>query len=197
MPSAQDIQTYMTGAWRLMMGKPEAVRLFDLSADGFWNSFFAIVVAVPALTVGWASFAGDFAVGASGRFGIVFLLGVIDLATWVLPLIVLALVAKPLGVGDRFVPYVVASNWGSALLVWLMLPATLVRLLAPGADELVALLSLAAFLVTMALSWRLTNAVIDRGAGLATGVFTLMLALSIGVLLTLQALFGLDALPPA
>ncbi|MEQ8297894.1 transporter [Nitratireductor alexandrii] len=197
MPSAQDIQTYMTGAWRLMMGKPEAVRLFDLSADGFWNSFYAIVVAVPALTVGWASFAGDFAVGASGRFGIVFLLGVIDLATWVLPLIVLALVAKPLGVGDRFVPYVVASNWGSALLIWLMLPATLVRLLAPGADELAALLSLAAFLVTMALSWRLTNAVIDRGAGLASAVFALMLALSIGVLLTLQALFGLDALPPA
>ncbi|MEQ8451747.1 MAG: transporter [Nitratireductor sp.] len=197
MPSAQDIQTYMTGAWRLMMGKPEAIRLFDLSADGFWNSFYAIVVAVPALTVGWASFAGDFAVGAGGRFGIVFLLGVIDLATWVLPLIVLALVAKPLGVGDRFVAYVVASNWGSALLVWLMLPATLVRLLAPGADELAALLSLAAFLVTMALSWRLTNAVIDRGAGLASAVFTLMLALSIGVLLTLQALFGLDALPPA
>lgn len=197
MPSAQDIQTYMTGAWRLMMGKPEAIRLFDLSADGFWNSFYAIVVAVPALTVGWASFAGDFAVGAGGRFGIVFLLGVIDLATWVLPLIVLALVAKPLGVGDRFVPYVVASNWGSALLIWLMLPATLVRLLAPGADELAALLSLAAFLVTMALSWRLTNAVIDRGAGLASAVFALMLALSIGVLLTLQALFGLDALPPA
>lgn len=197
MPSAQDIQTYMTGAWRLMMGKPEAVRLFDLSADGFWNSFYAIVVAVPALTVGWASFAGDFAVGASGRFGIVFLLGVIDLATWVLPLVVLALVAKPLGVGDRFVAYVVASNWGSALLIWLMLPATLVRLLAPGAEDLAALLSLLAFLVTMALSWRLTNAVIDRGAGLATGVFTLMLALSIGVLLTLQALFGLDALPPA
>ncbi|MVA98287.1 transporter [Nitratireductor sp. CAU 1489] len=197
MPSAQDIQTYMTGAWRLMMGKPEAVRLFDLSADGFWNSFYAIVVAVPALTVGWASFAGDFAVGASGRFGIVFLLGVIDLATWALPLVVLALVAKPLGVGDRFVAYVVASNWGSALLIWLMLPATLVRLLAPGAEDLAALLSLLAFLVTMALSWRLTNAVIDRGAGLATGVFTLMLALSIGVLLTLQALFGLDALPPA
>ncbi|MEP4419816.1 MAG: transporter, partial [Nitratireductor sp.] len=103
----------------------------------------------------------------------------------------------PLGVGDRFVPYVVASNWGSALLIWLMLPATLVRLLAPGADELAALLSLAAFLVTMALSWRLTNAVIDRGAGLASAVFALMLALSIGVLLTLQALFGLDALPPA
>ncbi|MEP1515548.1 MAG: transporter [Nitratireductor sp.] len=197
MSSAQDIQTYMTGAWRLMMGKPEAIRLFDLSADGFWNSFYAIVVAVPALTVGWASFAGDFAVGAGGRFGIVFLLGVIDLATWVLPLIVLALVAKPLGVGDRFVPYVVASNWGSALLIWLMLPATLVRLLAPGADELAALLSLAAFLVTMALSWRQTNAVIDRGAGLASAVFALMLALSIGVLLTLQALFGLDALPPA
>ena len=35
----------LTGAWRLMLGKADGLRLLDLSADGFWNSFFAIVVA--------------------------------------------------------------------------------------------------------------------------------------------------------
>ena len=53
MPSVEDIQQYLTGAWRMMMGKPDGLRLLDISADGFWNSFFAIVVALPALIVGW------------------------------------------------------------------------------------------------------------------------------------------------
>ncbi len=32
------------------------------------------------------------------------------------------------GLGDRFVAYVVASNWGSVVLVWLMLPVAILKL---------------------------------------------------------------------
>ncbi|MER9338061.1 hypothetical protein NKJ06_29550, partial [Mesorhizobium sp. M0293] len=53
MLSADETQASLTGAWRLMLGKTDGLRLLDLSADGFWNSFFAIVVAAPALLVGW------------------------------------------------------------------------------------------------------------------------------------------------
>ena len=52
MPSTDDIYRQLTGVWQMMTGKPDGIRLLDLSADGFWNSFFAIVVAVPALIVG-------------------------------------------------------------------------------------------------------------------------------------------------
>ncbi len=59
MPSAEEIQLYLTGAWRMMMGKADGLRLLDLSADGFWNSFFAIVIALPALIVGWVGVANE------------------------------------------------------------------------------------------------------------------------------------------
>ena len=39
----------------MMLGKPDGLRLLDLSADGFWNSFFAIVGALPALIAGWVT----------------------------------------------------------------------------------------------------------------------------------------------
>ena len=45
MLSADETQSALLGAWRLMLGKADGFRLLDLSADGFWNSFFAIVVA--------------------------------------------------------------------------------------------------------------------------------------------------------
>ena len=61
MLSANDIQSSLTGAWHLMLGKVDGLRLLDLSADGFWNSFFAIVVAVPAMIVGWVGTANAIA----------------------------------------------------------------------------------------------------------------------------------------
>lgn len=195
MPTADDIQTYLAGAWRLMSGKPDGIRLLDVSADGFWNSFFAIVLALPAMVVGWVTVANDVALagdGAPGRLFIVAALAIVDLLAWIIPLVVLAAAARPLGVADRFVHLVVASNWSSALIVWLLLPPALIRLVSPDARDLSALISLVLFGISLVLSWRLINATINRGAGVATAVFATLLAASFAVLIALQALFGLD-----
>ncbi len=63
------------------------------------------------------------------RFSIMGRVAFVDLSSWVLPLVVLALSARQLGIAKRFSPYVVASNWGTAIGAWLMVPATLARLL--------------------------------------------------------------------
>lgn len=194
MPPAEDIQQYLTGAWRLMMGKPDGIRLLDISADGFWNSFFAIVISLPALVVGWVGVANELSQDpdvASGRFSIFLRLGLVDIGAWVLPLAALALVAKPAGIGGRFVHYVVATNWGSALIVWSMLPPALLRLFFPEASDTASLISLVLFVLSMVLSWRLTNAALGRGPSIASAVFAGMFAVSLAVLFGLQAMFGL------
>ena len=194
MPSGDQIQTYLTGAWRMMTGRPDGLRMLDISADGFWNSFFAIVVALPAMLVGWVPLAseigGPYADSAS-RFGLVLRFAVVDLCAWIAPIAVLGLVARYAGIQDRFVHYVVASNWGGALLVWMVLPASLAGLVWPEAEDAVAVLTLLLFVVTMALSWRLTNAAIDRGPAIATAVLLGVVAVSLLVLFALQPLLGI------
>jgi hypothetical protein len=177
----------------MMMGKADGIRLLDLSADGFWNSFFAIIIALPALALGWISVADDLMVNLVGvsKPGVIARLAIVDLGTWILPLVGLALAAKPVGIADRFVHYVVASNWGSAILLWLMLPAALLRLIAPGARDFAALITLLFYGLTLVLAWRLTNAAIGRGAALATAVFGGMFVASLVVLYLLQHLVGL------
>jgi hypothetical protein len=194
MPPAEDIQQYLTGAWRLMMGKPDGIRLLDISADGFWNSFFAIVISLPALVVGWVAVANELSQDpdiAGGRFSIFLRLGLVDLGAWVLPLAALALVAKPAGISGRFVHYVVATNWGSALIVWSMLPPALLRLFFPSASDTASVISLVLFLLSLVLSWRLTNTALGRGPAIASAVFAGMFAVSLAVLFGLQAMFGL------
>ena len=197
MPPAEDIQRQLLGAWRMMTGRRDGIRLLDLSVDGFWNSFFAIAVALPVLVVNWVPMANE-AVGAGStlamRLSYMLRLAMVDIGAWVLPIAALAAVAGHAGIRDRFVHYVVASNWGGALFSWFMLPASVLRLVAPGAAEFATLLALGIFLGTLVLSWRLTDAAIDKGPGMATAVFGAMLAASIVTLLALQDLLGLS--PP-
>jgi hypothetical protein len=193
MLSADEIQTSLTGAWHLMMGKPDGVRLLDLSADGFWNSFFALVVAAPALIVGWVGVANEIGDpdAFSGRLGALIRVALVDIGTWTLPLVALAFVSRYAGIATRFVPYVVASNWASALIAWMLLPSALVRLFLPSTDQFAALVTLFFFLLSMVLTWRMTNAVIAKGAAVGSAVFTGMLIASLAVLFALQALLGI------
>jgi hypothetical protein len=195
MPSIEEIQQYLTGAWRMMTGKPDGLKLLDISADGFWNSFFAIVVALPALIVGWVGIAnelGELGGDFGGRLSIVLRLAVIDMLAWVIPLLGLGLVARQVGIADRYVHFVVASNWASVVLVWLMLPLAILNLLVPGAVELNDALSLLVFLAALVLTWRMTNAVLAKGPAIATAVFVAVLFVSLFLILSLQGLFGLE-----
>jgi hypothetical protein len=198
MPSSGEIQQYLTGAWRMMIGKADGLRLLDLTVDGFWNSFFAIVIALPALVVGWVAAANELSqiAGISGsKLSIVVRLAVIDLAAWILPLVALAAVASRAGLADRFVNLVVAGNWATALIVWIMLPPSLLGLLWPDASDASAIVSLVLFILTIVLSWRMTNVAIGRGPGVATAVFAGMFLVSLAVLFFLQSAFGLTATP--
>lgn len=193
MPPADDIQRYLTGAWQLMMGKREGVSLLDVSADGFWNSFFAIAIALPALIVGWVGTANEIGAdptAAASRLSYLLRLALIDIGAWILPLVGLAFIASTAGIRDRFVHYVIASNWSSAILAWLMLPAALLRLVTPSNSDLALTLSLGLFLLSMVLSWRLTNAVIAKGAAMGSAVFAGMFIASLVVLIVLQAALG-------
>ncbi|GLQ81039.1 hypothetical protein GCM10007881_45600 [Mesorhizobium huakuii] len=194
MLSADETQASLTGAWRLMLGKADGLRLLDLSADGFWNSFFAIVVAAPALIVGWVGIANEIGDPNAfvGRFGMLLRLATVDIGSWVLPLVVLALVAPRAGIGGRFVHYVVASNWASAITAWLMLPSALIRLFLSSASQVSSLVSLLLFGLSMALTWRMTNATIGKGVAVGTAVFVGMFIASLLVLFGLQMLLGIS-----
>lgn len=194
MPPADDIERYLVGAWRLMTGRRDGLGLLDISADGFWNSFFAIVIALPPLIVGWVGTAKELGADPAapvGPFSYLLRLAVVDLGTWILPLVALAFAAPLAGIRDRFVQYVVAFNWGSAILAWLVLPAALLKLLLTSSSALFLTVSFGLFALSMVLTWRLTNVVIARGPAMGSAVFAAMFAASVIVLVVLQSALGI------
>ena len=123
MPRIEEIQQYFIGTWRMMMGKPDGLRLLDISADGFWNSFFAIAIALPALIAGWVTIANTLASGYvsfGDRLSIMLRLATVDLGAWIVPIAAFAAAAGPSGLRDRFALRDL-QQWGSALIIWMML----------------------------------------------------------------------------
>jgi hypothetical protein len=96
------------------------MRGFDLTVEGFWRSFFAIVLGAPGnLLAAIAAREGmlgktDMAAGPTGG---AFLADVVVsyLGVWLALPILLALFARRLGVSATFPTFVVARNWASVI----------------------------------------------------------------------------------
>ncbi|WOC16703.1 hypothetical protein [Pseudochrobactrum sp. MP213Fo] len=194
MPSFEEIQLYFSAVWRAMTGRPEALNTLNTSADGFWQSFYAIPIALPPLLLGWVEISARLSEGngtAALRMISSLKLGTIDMIIWLLPLIIIGFLSRSLGLERRFSTYVVATNWGSALFAWIYAPLTFLNLLLPNFSAVFAGVGFGVFLATLALSYRLTRAALQRPHSYTAPFFLTLLFSSIMLTIILQSLAGL------
>lgn len=119
------------GSWKILRGDPQAMRWFDVSADGFWRSFGAFVVVAPAMLVIVAA-EHRLALYMTGReaaalpfLGFALVQIGARLAAWIGTPLVYAAIAGPVGFARHYAALVVAGNWSTLLGV---IPATLAAL---------------------------------------------------------------------
>jgi hypothetical protein len=65
-----------------------------------------------------------------------------------------------------------------------------------ASDATAGVLSLFFFLVSLVLTWRMTNAVIGKGAAIGSAVFVGMFLVSLVVVFSLQAMLGITIPEP-
>lgn len=197
MPTLDEIFRNFSAVWRLMTGHSDGLNELDTSADGFWRSFNALLVALPALLIGWVNFAADVSSGsedAALRLSVVLRMAFIDMTAWLLPLVLIAALSRKIGIERRFSTYVVASNWGTALIAWLFAPLSLINLLIPSLAAILTLAGIALFLFTLLLSYQLTKLALQRPHGFALPFYLVLFFGSLMVTLFLQHLLGISAI---
>ncbi|MCE7029860.1 hypothetical protein [Jiella avicenniae] len=181
MPSLDDVVRFFNGAFLLMAGKAEGLKRLDLSADGFWQSFAAVIVALPPLALSWLAYElGGHRVLADERSGIV-VYGAhafADVLAWLLPVLILMLAAKRIGYSKKIVPLVVATNWGGALLAWAVTPYWLIVILF-GASEVTAFAGLLVTIATVTLTMRLIYFALAKDFAAAVAITVMMIIASL------------------
>ncbi|UOM33186.1 hypothetical protein [Acuticoccus sp. I52.16.1] len=145
--SGPEIGRSLEGAWRLFRNRPDGIDLLDRSIDGFWRSFWAILLVLPIDAISLLALSR---IAVQPPFGEAFAERLPVLALdWVAFPILLACIAKPLGVTKRYVTYVVARNW-AAPISWVIVT---IPLLLQGAgfmgDELAVIATIAALMVAV------------------------------------------------
>ncbi|GAB4352524.1 MAG: hypothetical protein Kow0026_10100 [Oricola sp.] len=132
---------------RLLRGDPAAFADMDISADGFWRSFEAIPAALPALIFAWVAEAQQIrAAGSPDSVGsLIVRMAALELAFWILPIIVLAIVLRQLRLGHRFSHLIIARNWLAVLTSYVFVAAPLFELAFSGGAT-----SSASVLITLA-----------------------------------------------
>ena len=100
MPGLEELQRYLTGVYLLLKQKPEGFNWLDLTVRGFARSFWAFLWCLPAFAVIWASWRLYYlaSMPADTPAGLTFFVKLlaIDVAGWLLPLLLLAALAAQL-----------------------------------------------------------------------------------------------------
>jgi len=193
-----EIVRSLTGAWQIFLDRQDAMRWFDISVEGFWRSFQAILLMAPLYLVATlaerqiiAEAAAAAAVAPPDDTTFFTAKVVAILIDWgALPLL-LALGARPLAITQRYAAFVVARNWSMVLMA---VPYAAIAVLY-GIDligmTLANILSAAVVIVLL----RYQFLVIRHGLHATTGfalalvVFDFLLSLTIGP--SVDQLFGI------
>lgn len=192
MLSLSTVWRYLRGCIYLASGDRDAIKDFDLSADGFYQSFQTLLFALPIMALTWVSISGSAQIAERAGVGpntIFIYSAVIELLTWLIPLIFLFLAANMLGIGDKISALIITTNWTNLLFTLVSWPPAVYNLMR-GIDPMDAASSyqLTLFLGALIFSWRLQHAILGRGALFTTGIFLLTFMIAFIVLITSQRL---------
>ncbi|ESR26985.1 hypothetical protein [Lutibaculum baratangense] len=195
MLNPSEVATGVSAAWRVFLGRPHPLDGLDMTVEGFWRSFLAPLLALPLyvlhvmaehrlildmLPEGAAIEEAVFALSRTVGF-------LADLAAF--PLL-MAFLARPLGIGRAYVPLIVIFNWTAPLIaVPLSLPSILLGtgMLGP---EPATLLLLVALVLAIAWRYRAARAALGGLPAMAAGLVALDFLLSIVLSQTISRIAG-------
>jgi hypothetical protein len=122
--AANDVARSLKGSWRLLRQESEAIAELDLSRDGFWRSFLAFALMLPATVAVLAAL--RLALGLSNQSGLFsqpeLVAAVITAqvaSVLAIPALLIA-IAPQLARTPRFTGFVIAWNWAGVVSAGLM-----------------------------------------------------------------------------
>ena len=174
MPGLDEVLHYLTGVILLVRQKKEGFGWLDLTMRGLARSFWAFVWCLPAFAVIWASwrlyFLGSMPTGTPAGIPFLVKLLAIDVASWLLPLVLLLAFARPLGYGRYLATVVTASNWIAVPFAYAAAIPFALTLVLPDSAPFAGLLLYAVFGASVVLQFRLVWMCVGKQTLLASAM---------------------------
>jgi hypothetical protein len=180
-----DIRANLAGAWEVMFGRTQGLGRLDTSLEGFWRSFAAVILVVPFAIVGhmsqrlMAEAGGQAAPPLTGPG--VALETFALLVDWVAFPLIFALLARPFGLGARYVPFIVARNWASVIIAALVSVIHVLHILGVLSSALAPFFLIVAIAVALRFSYVITRMTLLVSMGMALPIVALDFLVSLTI----------------
>jgi hypothetical protein len=176
----------LRGVWQVMQGRRAGLEMMDVSGEGVWRSFQAMLVALPFLWATWISALRGIEPNSTlTPFSIMLRLAFADAVSWLLPIALFALIARPAKLTHRAAQFIVTNNWGSVIFIAITALTVPFDLLGPDLEGLATSVSALALLVSLVMYFRMLHVTLDAPSQVSVPVYVLMI---------LASLFGIYAL---
>jgi hypothetical protein len=171
MLTADEVGRSLSGSLKLLNRDAEGLTAFEVSIAAFWRSFAAILLTAPAFVVALAEDRVEQGLPLQdGLFAspvIVAHEALLALAGWVVfPLVMIAVVRR-LGLGHRYVGYIIAWNWSTVLAAFVLAVPAGLHALGLATDGLALLFAFAFSIVLLHYRWFLAKAALGVSGGIA------------------------------
>ncbi|MBF9233673.1 hypothetical protein [Microvirga alba] len=181
--TADEVNRSFRGTLDLLNNRVEGLQAFDMSERGFWRSFTAIWLTLPAYVVSLACERVRLGLSQSdqgllGSAGIDLAVALGYGASFIALPVAMIWIARRMQLTHRYVPFVIVANWVTAIgLLVLSLPALLL-LLGWATPALASIFGLAFSIVFLRLQWFATKATLGLPGIPAFGIVALGVVLN-------------------
>jgi hypothetical protein len=189
-----EVERALNGAWGVFLNRPDALRAFDTSVEGFWRSFQAILVVAPVYLI--TSLSDQLQVVGSpnatvtpGQYWTTELLTlVID---WIALPLLLAAVGGFIGIRRAYPAYIVVRNWAQPLM---LAPFAVISILAMAglSADLLFIPSLLAIGYSLRFNYVIVRRTLGVEIDVAIGFVVLDVLMSLAVVRLIGKLTGVD-----
>ncbi len=184
--TADEVNRSVRGTLDLLNRRVEGLKAFDMSERGFWRSFAAVWLTLPAYVVSLAFERMRIGLVAPDghlldHVGLDLAVAIAHLGSFVALPIAMIVIARKLGLTSRYVPFVIVTNWIAALGVTVLSLPAFLMLLGWATPHLASFFTLAFAVVIVRLHWFATAVTLGVSKGLAAAIVGLGLALNFGI----------------
>ena len=188
----------LRGVWQTMQGRRQGLEAMDVSSEGVWRSFQAVLVSLPMLWATWISALRDIAPNSSlTPVSIMLRLVFADAIAWLLPIALFALIARPAKLTRRAGHFIVTNNWGSVIFIAITALTVPFDLLGSDYAGLAATVSALALLVSLVLYFRMLHVTLDAPYEVSVPVYAALILASLFGIYALYGALGLTFSTPA
>lgn len=155
----------LVGAWQLVKTDKNSMTFFDVSSDGFWKSFWAIIVMLPIFLVG-LTYGG----GTNGDQPVV-----TEVIFFIVSLPLMALVmyyfTRFMNIDDNYPSMIIASNWLTALNYnILVISGLFLNFFLPNNEMALVIIYVLSFYFGLYVAWFMYKTSLNISGYLAVGV---------------------------